>query len=63
MPGAGASSKVSSIRVKGFNDGPIPVDDPHVFLITPNCGVIEGPTVSPTAATYNPPKDVNRRYD
>jgi hypothetical protein len=63
VPGAGANSKVSSIRVKGFNQNPVPqVDDPSVFTISPNNGQVIGPTVSPSAAMYCPPNDVNRKY-
>ena len=60
IPGAGGSRKVSSIRVKGFAVPPVQADDPTVFEITPDNGVLQGPTVSPTAAMYCPPNDVNR---
>ena len=60
IPGAGSSRKVSAIRVQGFAPPPSQDDDPTVFDITPNSGVLQGPTVSPTAAMYCPPNDVNR---
>jgi hypothetical protein len=61
VPGAGGSRKVSSIRVKGFESMGNQEDDPSVFQITPDSGELMGPTVSPAAATYCPPNDVNRR--
>eukprot|EP00603_Paraphysomonas_imperforata_P012272 CAMPEP_0114456490 /NCGR_PEP_ID=MMETSP0104-20121206/3660_1 /TAXON_ID=37642 ORGANISM="Paraphysomonas imperforata, Strain PA2" /NCGR_SAMPLE_ID=MMETSP0104 /ASSEMBLY_ACC=CAM_ASM_000202 /LENGTH=2201 /DNA_ID=CAMNT_0001628979 /DNA_START=70 /DNA_END=6675 /DNA_ORIENTATION=- len=60
IPGAGGSRKVSSIRVQGFAVPPVQADDPSVFEITPDNGVLQGPTVSPSAAMYCPPNDVNR---
>ena len=61
IPGAGGNRKVSSIRVKGFAPLPEQEDDPSVFEITPNSGVLQGPTVSATAAMHCPPNDVNRK--
>ena len=61
VPGAGGSRKVSSIRVKGFESVGGQEDDPSVFHITPDTGELQGPTVSPSAATYCPPNDVNRK--
>ena len=61
VPGAGGSRKISTIRVKGFIEQSPQQDDPDVFSITPNAGLVTGPTVSATAATYNPPVDLNRR--
>lgn len=63
VPGAGGSRKVSSIRVKGFEDVGGQEDDSSVFTITPNAGELQGPTVSPVAATYCPPNDVNRKAE
>ena len=60
VPGAGGSRKVSSIRVQGFATPPVQADDPSVFEITPNSGALQGPTMSPTAAMFCPPNDVNR---
>jgi hypothetical protein len=48
-----------SIRL-GFDERGPEVDDPSVFEITPNAGLVEGPTVSVSAATAAPPKDLNR---
>ncbi|RYH29608.1 hypothetical protein EON65_07890 [archaeon] len=50
----------TAIRVRGFDQQTTDVDDPTVFTITPDTGVIEGPTVSVSAAMAAPPKDFNR---
>jgi hypothetical protein len=61
IPGAGAVVKKTAIRVKGFEGPNVPeVDDPAVFVITPNQGTQLGPTVSVAAAIAAPPKDYNR---
>lgn len=70
LPGEGAWRRSTAIRVRGFsstnnNDSSgnsNDVDDPDVFEITPNAGLVEGPTVSVTAAVAAPPVDFNRRY-
>ena len=62
VPGAGSSKKATAIRVEGFDNDEVEVDDPTVFEITPTSGNIEGPTVSVAAATSAPPKDPLRRY-
>jgi hypothetical protein len=64
VPETNKSKKISSIRVKGFENqsNAKPEDDPTVFEISQHFGEISGPTVSPTAATYCPPNDLNRRY-
>lgn len=60
--GTTSSIKPSSIRVKGFEPkGPPQIDDPSVFVITPDQGRVQGPTVSVTAAMAAPPTDVNRK--
>ena len=38
--------KKSTIRVKGFLQTSPAEDDPSVFLIAPNAGIVEGPTMS-----------------
>ncbi len=53
--------KVTTIRVKGFDAKEPEVDDPTVFRISPDCGLVDGPTVSTAAATSAPPKDTLRR--
>ncbi len=58
----GGGGRVSAIRVKGFEDSSIEVDDPSVFAISPNSGSLMGPTVSVAAAMAAPPKDLNRWY-
>lgn len=58
----GAWKPASAIRVKGFEQV-AEVDDPDVFTITPNAGLVEGPTVSVAAAMAAPPKDYNRRSE
>ncbi len=60
VPGAGAVTKKTAIRVAGFKDPPVELDDPTVFEISPTEGVLLGPTVSVTAAIAAPPKDYNR---
>ncbi len=46
----------------GFDDRVVEVDDPSVFNITPDSGMVSGPTVSVSAAVAAPPKDFNRKY-
>lgn len=60
VPG-GKGSRPSAIKVPGFAVPEAEVDDPDAFLITPSAGVVQGPTVSETAATATLPKDYNRR--
>jgi hypothetical protein len=62
VPESQKTKKASAIRVKGFGTQAKPEDDPTVFEISPQSGVLSGPTVSPAAATFCPPNDVNRRY-
>jgi hypothetical protein len=62
VPGEGAWRRSTAIRVKGFSSAPPEVDDPSVFDISPNSGLVSGPTVSVTAAVAAPPKDFTRRY-
>ena len=54
------AKKTSSIRVSGFEEKPPAVDDPNVFLITPDAGQVTGPSISVTAAMVCPAKDFNR---
>lgn len=61
VPGAGAGKRVTAIRVKGFEDKGPEEDDPSVFIITPNSGSVEGPTVSVASAVAAPPKCEIRR--
>lgn len=61
VPGGGAWKKSTAIRVKGFADKAVELDDPNVFEITPNAGSVAGPTVSISAAVAAPPKDFNRK--
>ena len=61
VPGEGAWRRSTAIRVRGFSEGPPEVDDPTVFDISPNAGLVLGPTVSVTAAVAAPPRDYNRR--
>lgn len=58
--GGGAWKKSTAIRVRGFEESPAEIDDPDVFVITPNAGMVEGPTVSVPSAMAAPPKDYNR---
>ncbi len=60
VPGAGQWRQSTTIRVRGFDQQTPDVDDPQVFTITPNEGLVEGPTVSVSAAMAAPPKDFNR---
>lgn len=52
--------KTSTIRVGGFEERAAPVDDPDVFSIGPNAGMVEGPSISITAAMQCPSKDFTR---
>ncbi len=61
VPGGGKWKHTTAIRVKGFEQDTVEEDDPTVFTISPNHGVIEGPTVSVAAAMAAPPKDYNRK--
>ena len=60
VPGGGKWKNTTAIRVKGFEQE-IEEDDPEVFSLTPNNGMVEGPTVSVAATMAAPPKDYNRR--
>lgn len=60
VPGGGQWRQATAIRVRGFEQAAVDVDDPQVFTITPSAGMIEGPTVSVSAAMAAPPKDFNR---
>lgn len=61
VPGGGAWKKSTAIRVKGFAEKAPDLDDPDVFEISPENGLVEGPTVSVSAAVAAPPKDFNRK--
>lgn len=62
VPGQGAWRRTTAIRVGGFGDpAAVEVDDPAVFEISPSSGLVEGPSVSTTAAMAAPPVDLNRR--
>jgi hypothetical protein len=61
VPGGGAWKKNSAIRVKGFAEPPEEEDDPTVFSLTPESGVVAGPTVSVAATMAAPPKDFTRK--
>jgi hypothetical protein len=61
VAGGGKWKNGTAIRVKGFEQIIPEVDDPSVFDITPNSGLVEGPTVSVAAALSAPPKDYNRK--
>ena len=63
IPGGGGSNRTTSIPVSGFDKALPYFDEPSVFEITPSSGVIDGPTVSSSAAVACLPKDVNRRYN
>ena len=52
--------KTTTIRVSGFEERQPPVDDPDVFRIAPNAGMVEGPSISVTAAMLCPSKDFVR---
>lgn len=52
--------KISTIRVSGFEERSPPIDDPDVFSIGPNAGMVEGPSISVTAAMQCPSKDFTR---
>lgn len=54
----GAWKQSTAIRVKGFEQVP-EEDDPSVFSLSPDCGLVDGPTVSVAAAMAAPPKDYN----
>ncbi len=61
VPGSGATSRPSAIRVQGFNaDSAEPIDDPSVFSFSPQQGRLQGPTVSASSALAAPPKDETR---
>ena len=61
VPGQGAWRRSTAIRVRGFAEQPKEYDESDVFEITPNAGMVDGPTVSVTAAIAAPPQDLNRR--
>ncbi len=61
VPGSGATTRPSAIRVQGFyNEAQEPVDDPSVFTFSPQQGKLQGPTVSASSALAAPPKDETR---
>jgi hypothetical protein len=60
VPGEGAWRRSTAIRVRGFSSTPPEVDDPSVFTISPDNGLVNGPTVSVTAAVNAPAPDLNR---
>lgn len=53
--------RVSTIRVSGFEEKPTPVDDPSVFHIAPNAGMVQGPSITVAAAMMCPSKDFIRK--
>ena len=53
-------SRISVIRVSGYNERGPETDDPSVFEISPSSGFLLGPTISVFSATGAPAKDVNR---
>lgn len=61
VPGEGSWRRSTAIRVRGFSEAAPEVDDPSVFEISPNDGLVLGPTVSVTAAVAAPPRDFNRK--
>lgn len=61
VPGEGSWRRSTAIRVTGFQQTTSEVDDPNVFEISPNYGVVDGPTVSVIAAVAAPPMDYNRK--
>jgi len=63
IPGGGKWKSSTAIRVAGFEPKEEDVDDPSVFEITPNAGMVEGPTVSVTSTVAAPAKDFNRKDD
>lgn len=62
VPGEGAWRRSTAIRVRGFSELAPEVDDPSVFEISPDAGLVLGPTVSVVAAVAAPPRDYNRKY-
>jgi hypothetical protein len=61
VPGEGDWRRSTAIRVTGFKADAPAVDDACVFKISPDAGVVDGPTVSVTAAVAAPPQDYNRQ--
>ena len=61
VPGEGAWRRSTAIRVRGFSEMAPEVDDPSVFEISPDAGLVLGPTVSVVAAVAAPPRDYNRK--
>jgi len=57
----GAWKQSTAIRVKGFEQVP-EEDDPSVFILSPDHGLVDGPTVSVAAAMAAPPKDYNNKH-
>jgi hypothetical protein len=60
----GIWGRTTAIRVGGFVEETVSkeqVDEPEVFKITPQSGVLEGPTLSTSAAIAAPAKDFLRR--
>ena len=60
VPASETTKRVSAIQVAGYNERGPETDDPTVFNITPNLGVVRGPSVSVHSAVGAPPKDYNR---
>ena len=52
----------TAIRVSGFNERGPEIDDPSVFEITPNDGVLYGPTLSASSAASACGKNSTKRY-
>jgi hypothetical protein len=63
VPGGGAWKPTTAIRVAGFAPKEEDIDDPTVFEITPNAGMVAGPTVSVTSTVAAPARDFNRQTD
>ena len=60
VPASDTTKRVSAIQVAGYNERGPETDDPTVFNITPNLGVVRGPSISVHSAVGAPPKDYNR---
>ena len=63
VPASETTKRVSAIQVAGYNERGPETDDPTVFNITPNMGVVRGPSISVHSAVGAPPKDYNRIND
>ena len=60
VPASETTKRVSAIQVAGYNERGPETDDPTVFNITPNMGIVRGPSISVQSAVGAPPKDLNR---